>query len=63
MGDSKSVGAGVVELRINFGSGYRIYYGKDGTKLIILLVGGSKHTQTNDIKKAQKHWINDKKQR
>ena len=62
-GDSKSVGAGVVELRINYGPGYRIYYGKDGTKLIILLVGGSKHSQENDIKRAQKYWVNYKKQR
>lgn len=63
MGDSKPVGAGVIELRINFGPGYRIYYGKDGTKLIILLVGGSKHAQANDIKRAQKYWINYNKQR
>jgi putative addiction module killer protein len=64
-GDSKSVGKGVSELRIDWGSGYRIYYGWDGAKLIILLSGGAKRTknlQNADIVKAQTYWM-DYKQR
>ncbi len=47
---------GIIELRLDFGKGYRIYYGEDGDKLIILLVGGDKASQDNDIEKAQKYW-------
>jgi putative addiction module killer protein len=64
-GDSKSVGKGVSELRIDWGPGYRIYYGWDGAKLIILLFGGAKRTknlQNADIVKAQAYWV-DYKQR
>lgn len=53
--DSKSIGGGAAENRINFGPGYRIYYGIDGDK-IILLCGGDKSTQDTDIKIAQKYW-------
>jgi putative addiction module killer protein len=52
----KSVGTGVMEYRIDSGPGYRIYFGRDGIKLIILLCGGSKRTQRKDIKKAQALW-------
>jgi len=51
--DSKSIGKGVSELRINWGPGYRLYYGWDGSKLIILLSGGAKKTkkqQSTDLK-------------
>jgi len=52
----KPVGMGVMECRIDFGPGYRIYFGREGNKLIILLCGGSKRTQRKDIKKAQVLW-------
>lgn len=55
-GDSKSVSKGVYELRLMFGSGYRIYYGKLGDLIIVLLLGGDKSTQEDDIKKAQAYW-------
>ncbi len=51
-GDVKSVGEGVSELRIDYGSGYRVYYKKQGRKVIILLAGGDKKSQTKDIKTA-----------
>jgi putative addiction module killer protein len=52
----KSVGKGVSEYRINFGPGYRIYLGREGETLIILLGGGSKKTQAGDIHLAQTRW-------
>ena len=52
----KSVDKGVMEHRIDYGPGYRIYFGRDGNKLIILLGGGSKRTQNRDIVKAQESW-------
>ena len=55
-GDCKAVGDGVHELRFFYGAGYRIYYGQDGGRLIVLLVGGDKSSQTRDIEKAKKIW-------
>lgn len=52
----KGVGAGVLECRIDYGPGYRIYFGKDGDRLIILLGGGTKKRQQNDIATAQELW-------
>ena len=55
-GDHKSVGGGVQEARVMFGAGYRIYFGRDGATLVLLLVGGSKATQAKDIRRAQGYW-------
>jgi len=52
----KAVGGGVSEYKLNFGPGYRIYFGKDGDTLVILLGGGTKKRQSNDIEKAQALW-------
>lgn len=52
-GDVKPVGAGVSELRIDYGPGYRLYYAQRGPAFIILLVGGDKRTQQQDMQLAQ----------
>ena len=55
-GDCKAVGEGVSELRIDIGSGYRVYYGKHGQTLVILLCGGDKSSQQTDITHAKIFW-------
>lgn len=55
-GNCRFVGEGVRELKIDYGPGYRVYFGEDGDTLIILLCGGDKSTQSRDIKKAQEYW-------
>ena len=52
----KGVGSGVFELRIDFGPGYRVYFGKDGERLVILLGGGTKKRQQRDIDAAIADW-------
>jgi putative addiction module killer protein len=52
----KSAGAGILELRMDFGPGYRVYFGKDGEQLVILLGGGSKRRQQKDIEAAKTLW-------
>lgn len=56
-GDHKSVGEGVLELRVDVGAGYRVYYGKHGQALVILLCGGDKRSQQSDIMHAKVYWI------
>lgn len=52
-GDSEPVGSGVLEMRIHFGPGYRVYFVQRGAEIIVLLAGGSKRTQRKDILKAR----------
>ena len=52
-GDTSSVGKGILEMRIDYGPGYRIYYLHRGAQIVILLCGGDKRTQQQDIKRAQ----------
>ncbi len=59
----KSVGGGVYEYRVNFGPGLRIYFGKDGERLVILLAGGSKKRQQKDIDDARNRWQDYKKRK
>ena len=54
--DVKSVGAGVQEARIDYGPGYRVYFGLDGTEMVILLLCGDKRTQADDISLAKMLW-------
>jgi len=53
----RPVGEGVHELKIDFGPGYRVYFGNDGKTIVILLCGGSKKSQNKDIALAQKYWV------
>jgi putative addiction module killer protein len=55
-GDCKSVGEGVFELRMPFGPGYRVYFGRDGESIVLLLCGGDKSTQSADIERAKQYW-------
>lgn len=53
----KGVGAGVFEVRIDFGPGYRVYFGKDGELIVILLAGGTKKRQDRDVANAHERWV------
>jgi putative addiction module killer protein len=55
-GDIKSVGEGVFELRINYGPGYRVYFGQVGLTIVVILVAGDKSTQEQDIRQAIVYW-------
>src|SRR3989338_858351 len=60
-GKCDPVGQGIMELKLDFGPGYRIYFGQMSQTLIILLCGGDKSTQSKDIKKAQEYWADYKR--
>ena len=62
-GDCKSVGSGVSEFRIDYGPGYRVYFGRVGEKLVLLLYGGSKKNQEKDIKRAKEFWYDYKRRK
>jgi putative addiction module killer protein len=53
-GDAKRVGRGILEMRIDYGPGYRIYYAHRGEQIVMLLCGGDKRTQRRDIKRAER---------
>lgn len=55
-GDCEPVGGGVFELRLFFGPGYRVYFGEDGDNIVVLLCGGDKSTQKQDIEAAKVYW-------
>jgi putative addiction module killer protein len=56
LGDFKSVGQGVFELRINYGPGYRVYFGQVGLTIVVILIAGDKSTQEQDIRQAIEYW-------
>lgn len=56
LGDISSAGEGIEEFRIHYGPGYRIYFRRQGEKIILLLIGGDKSSQESDIKKAKALW-------
>ena len=55
-GDCEPVGGGVIELRVHIGAGYRVYCGRHGRAIVILLCGGDKDSQATDIKRAIELW-------
>jgi putative addiction module killer protein len=59
----KGVGAGVFEIKIDFGPGYRVYFGKDGHTIVILLGGGTKKRQSREIEAARDRWKQYKKRK
>jgi len=62
-GDARAVGDGVQELKIDYGPGYRVYFGQIGNDLVILLCGGDKSTQDEDIQEAKQYWASYKKEK
>ncbi|XZN92530.1 MAG: type II toxin-antitoxin system RelE/ParE family toxin [Microcoleus sp.] len=56
LGDFKSVGEGVFELRINYGPGYRVYFGQVGLTIVVILIAGDKSTQAQNIQQAIEYW-------
>ena len=59
----KGIGGGVFERKIDFGPGYRIYFGRDGERLVILLGGSSKQRQSDAIAAAQSRWVDYKRRK
>lgn len=56
LGDCKPVGQGVAELRVDYGPGYRVYFGQHGRTVVLLLCGGDKRSQERDIRLAKQYW-------
>lgn len=56
LGDCRPVGEGVHELRVDYGPGYRVYFGQSGGTIVVLLCGGDKRAQEQDIKQAKAYW-------
>src|SRR6185369_7417615 len=56
LGNSRSVGEGVMELKIDYGPGYRVYFGCESNCIVVLLCGGDKSSQQEDIMKAKRYW-------
>lgn len=63
LGDCASVGEGVIELRVHIGAGYRVYCGRSGASLVILLCGGDKSSQSKDIQRAREFFADWKRGR
>lgn len=63
LSNAKAVGEGVLEYRIDWGPGYRVYFGRDGDVLVILLTGGAKKRQQRDIDAAKAHWADYKRRK
>ncbi len=59
----EGVGGGVFEYKLDWGPGYRVYFGKDGEKLVILVGGGTKKRQSSDIEAAKGYWAEYKKRK
>ncbi|MCP5432210.1 MAG: type II toxin-antitoxin system RelE/ParE family toxin [Alphaproteobacteria bacterium] len=57
LSNAKGVGQGVLEYRIDFGPGYRLYFGRDGAQVVVLLCGGTKKRQSGDIEAARSMWL------
>lgn len=55
-GKCEPVGLGISELKINYGPGYRVYFGRAGDRIVLLLCGGDKSTQNKDIREAYDYW-------
>ena len=55
-GDARSLGDGLFELRVHFGPGYRVYFGREGDRVVILLSCGDKGSQKRDIERAKRYW-------
>lgn len=63
LSNAKGVGEGVLEYRLDFGPGYRVYFGRDGDVLVILLAGGTKKRQQRDIETAKARWADYKRRK